>query len=150
MRDPLLTLEKGHVWLMRLDRRGPFSSPCPGEEFSLLLVTGWGAITPTQQNELSTAFVRQGCRYAMCAGPQGSSWDDSIDWVCVDDELRGSPSPFTMTTWHDDETLEDTAEFFANCSFFDDWIAENFVVCVLDGSEERLAEVRSAVLGAFP
>ena len=145
----LNTSERSNVWIGRTERPYDFTSPCEGEEFALLLVLGDGEITPSEQEDLSTKFVRQGCRYAVCFGVACSSWDDSIDMIGVMDEINGQPGPFVMTTWHEDESIGDVAEFFALNTTFDDWKPKRFVVLVVGEVGELEAEVRVAVEEAF-
>ena len=137
------------VWFGRTDRPYAFTSPCPGGEFALLLVVGDDNISPGEQGDLSLEFVRQGCRYAVCRGSDCSSWDDSIDMVCVMDEIEGRSGPFVMTTWHDDEPIEDVVEFFAVNTRFDDWAAQVFVVLIVGGPDDLEAEVRASVEKRF-
>ena len=106
-------------------------------------------LSPQQQEDLSTRIVRQGCRYAVCAGVGCSSWDDAIDMVLVMDEIDGRPGPFVMTTWHEDESIQDVAEYFALNTRFDDWVPERFVVLVVGGASELEVKVRAAVEEAF-
>lgn len=137
------------TWIGRTNRPYDFQSPCGGKEFALFLILGDEAITPTEQEDLSTKLVRQGCRYAVCFGVACSSWDDSIDWVGVMDKIEGRPGPFVMTTWHEDETIGDVAECFVLNTTFDDWEPQNFVVLIVGGTAELEAEVRNALELAF-
>jgi len=146
--DVIATTGEARVWLGFSERPSEFSSPAPGE-FALLLVVATDEISVDEQAALSEQFVRSGCRYAVCFGPTSSSWDDSIDMVGVMDEVDGRPSPFVMTSWHDDEPIEETAEFFARHTSFDDWSPSQFVVFVLGGSVQLQADVREAVIHQF-
>jgi hypothetical protein len=141
----------GHsiVWIGRTDHPYDFCSPCGGEEFALLLVIGDVQIVPVARAELSSRLVHQGCRYAVCFGVACSSWDDSIDLTSVMDEVDGRPGPFVMTTWYDDESIEDAAQFFALNTSFDDWKPQRFVVLVVGGGHQLEVEVRAAVEQAF-
>jgi hypothetical protein len=133
------TAEGRRVWLGRFAASDEFRSPARGE-YALLLVVGDDTIDADAQARWSEQFVRTGCRYAVCFGPTSSSLDDSIDMVGVMDE---------MTTWHDHEPLEQTVDFFARDTRFDDWSPEGFVVVVLGGDEHDERRVRAAVERAF-
>ena len=136
------------LWVGRSQR--PFSFRCPAQgEYALLLVVIAEDVTAEEQGRLSEEFVRSGCRYAVCFGPSSSSWDDSIDWVGVNDELEGREGHFVMTTWHDKEPLEETVEFFANNMRFDDWVATEFVALLLGGSKGDEEELRQLLLLHF-
>ena len=145
MMQRLPTPGRTPVWLGRARRPYGFFSPCEGEEFALLLVLGADEISPDEQGRLSTQFVRQGCRYAVCWGRACSSWDDSIDMVGVMDEIDGASGPFVMTTWHEGKLLGEVAEFFVRSTSFDDWVPPHFVVLVVGGTDELEQEVRAAV-----
>lgn len=58
-------------------------------------------------------LVDSGCLYMMAWGKDCSSWDDSVDLANVA-QFEDSEIPhdkFIMTTWHDDESLQDVAQF---------------------------------------
>ena len=122
-----------------------FASPFGGREFALLLVVGDDDILPEEQTSLSEEFVHQGCRYAVCAGVDCSSWDDSIDMVSVLDEVEGRSRPLVMTTWHDDEPIEEVVEFFARNANWGDRQNDRYLVVILGGSAGLEAAVRAAV-----
>ena len=136
------------VWIGSSLRPFAFESPCAGQAFALLLIVESQDVTPEEQEALSTQFVRQGCRYAVCYGHKCSSWDDSIDMVCVMDEIAGRATPFVMTTWHEGETLEEVAWHFVHCTAFDDWVPACFVVYRIGaggGPPELVRTLRSAL-----
>jgi len=137
------------VWFGRTDRPYVFASPCHNGEFALLLVVGDGDVSPDERAALSEQFVRQGCRYAVCAGSACTLWDDSIDMVGVMDDIESRPAQFVMTTWHDEEPVVDVVEFFALNTRFEERVAAAFVVLVLGGPPELEAEVRAAVEKRF-
>ena len=136
------------VWFGALPRPYRFEAPVEGE-FALLLVAVDVDVTPDEQAELSEQFVRAGCRYAVCFGPDSSSWDDSIDMVGVLDEIDGREAPFVMTTWHDDEPLVETVEYLDTCTRYDDWVASELVVVVLGDDAQQLFVTRELLLAHF-
>jgi len=136
------------VWFGVARRPFAFASPVDGE-FALLLVVVADDVTDEEQSELSQQFVRAGCRYAVCFGPTSSSWDDSIDMVSVMDRVDGRDPPFVMTSWHDDESVDEAVAFFAQHSRIDDELPRDFVVFMLGGTDRECAEVREAVTRQF-
>jgi hypothetical protein len=70
------------------------------------------------QNEVSDWLVRSGCLYMMAWGPDCSSWDDSVDWANLADFNYGDilDDRFVMTTWHENEPLEDVFWFAGFCA----------------------------------
>jgi hypothetical protein len=73
------------------------------------------------QTEVSRWLVGSGCRYMMAWGPNCSDWDTSVDWADIEArDFKDDDSKFVLTTWHEDQTLEDTfwqAQFIANLSY---------------------------------
>ena len=113
----------------------------------MLLLVADESITQEEQVALSSEFVRQGCRYAVCAGHSCSSWDDSIDCAFLETDPQYSPpdDKFVMTSWHEDEPIDDIANFLVMCTSFDDYEATAFVVICLGGDAQAYGEVRDAV-----
>ncbi len=143
---PLIDRRDRQVWLFRLHRPYEFLSPCPDREFALLLVVGDETVNADEQWELATQFVHQSCRYAVCFGHDCSSWDDAIDMVTVIEEVDGlPPRPFVMTTWHDTDTLQETVEYFAGNTRFDDWVPSRLVAVILGGDKRLEQSVREAL-----
>lgn len=65
------------------------------------------------QRTVSEWLVRTGCLYMMAWGIEASSWDDSVDEANIDQfKFRDIPEErFVMTTWHEDETLQEMMEY---------------------------------------
>ena len=128
--------------------RRPFSfqSPFVGQEFAALLLVTAPDVTPQEQSELAQALVAQGCRYAVCAGTGSSSWDDAVDEAAVVAELQGAPNyGFVMTTWHDDEPLEDVASFFLEQALIDQAGPIHHLAVVVGGTVDQLAQLEAAL-----
>ena len=69
------------------------------------------------QNEVSDWLIKCGCRYMMAWGPNCSSWDDSVDWADLDArDFEDDDDKFVMTTWHENESLEDVFWFSQSCA----------------------------------
>lgn len=119
----------------------PFSirSPWPGQEFALLLVVRAPDIAPDEQASLSKQIVDAGCRYAVCAGVDSSSWDDSIDLAVVEANLDGHrpESKTVMTTWHDSDTLEEVVDFFFGNMAFEDFTPSRRLAVQLGGTDQE-------------
>jgi hypothetical protein len=123
-----------------------FSSPFEEEEFVALLFVDEKQITPVEQERLSDEIVAAGCRYAVCAGHLCSSWDDSIDMADLRrNNMETNEKTFVMTSWHEDEPVEDIVFHFLNVTWFDDFVPENFMVVVVGDDPEVLANIRQEV-----
>lgn len=135
------------AWTTRLERPFQLESPFRGESFALLLRVADTTITHEEQARLSERIVGLGCRYAVCVGHACSSWDDSIDMAHLATDANFDPpeSELVMTTWHDDESIEDVAEFFVRATSFDGFEPRRFLVVCLGGDEADYVQVRDAV-----
>lgn len=76
------------------------------------------AVTASQQNCISDWLVAEGCLYAMAWGVAASSWDDAMDWSCLEKFNYGDvpANAFVMTTWHDDQPLSEVFDFAIRCA----------------------------------
>lgn len=104
------------------------------------------AYTDEWQDEVSRWLVDSGCLYMMAWGPGCSSWDDSVDHAMRQKYLpdQASEHQFVMTTWHDDETLEEVFWFCQFCAFDPYGLIEHTLI-VHVGNADKEAEL----LGLF-
>lgn len=74
-----------------------------------VIVMAQESVDPKWQAAISDWMVESGCFYMMAWGVECSSWDDSVDWASIhaNDYQETSDEKFVITTWHDDETLEE-------------------------------------------
>lgn len=136
------------VWFEQIQRPFSFCSPFTGREFVLML---YQAVETVSIDEfgLSDQFVEQGCRHAVCAGYECSKWDDAIDYACVMAEIEGRELPFVMTTWIENQPVEEAIEYFVRFTDIDERIPEHYVVVILGGDDEIARSIRSAVVSGF-
>jgi len=136
---------------LRLQRPFDFCSPFGDQDFALLLFARDAALSADEQRALSNAFVAQGCRYAVCAGLEPSSWDDSIDeaYLAMTPAGDARDPRFVMTSWHEDEPIEEVAAFFVGCTSFDDFVPARFLVVCLGGNQADEVALRRTVLAAI-
>jgi hypothetical protein len=76
-------------------------------------------VTPEWQSTISQWLVKSGCLYMMAWGNNCSSWDDSVDYANLE-EFNYEEIPkdkFVMTTWHENEPLEEVLGFANNFAF---------------------------------
>lgn len=131
---------------LQIPRPFRFTSPFEGEEFVVLLYIDEKQIPPEEQEKLSDEIVAEGCRYAVCAGHLCSSWDDSIDMADLRrNNMEINEKTFVMTSWHDDESLEDIVFHFLNVTWFDDFVPENFLITVVGSNPVVLENIRQEV-----
>ena len=65
-------------------------------------------------------MLRLGCAYFCAWGPDGERVHDLMDRVVVGDNPPGTYAGCLMTTWHDNELLEDAADFLLTCAIPDE------------------------------
>jgi hypothetical protein len=70
------------------------------------------------RNRVSDWLVSEGCLYALAWGLECSAWDDAVDWanIAAFDFKPIPPEQFVMTTWHEDETVEEVFWFAKHCA----------------------------------
>ncbi|HLA71012.1 MAG TPA: hypothetical protein VK624_05840 [Steroidobacteraceae bacterium] len=129
-----------------------FRSPIPGQEFAAWII-GDDSLSSDGKLQVARELIGQGCRYAVCSGTDGSAWDDAVDLAYIEshpDNSRDS-TEFVMTTWHDDESMEDIAAFFALNTTFDDFVPRLYVVVGVGGATpvDRAVALTSAQLGGL-
>ena len=147
----VLRVEKQQLWAGQLTRPFHFESPCSGEDFAMLLAVLDDTVDPDEQAALSGSFVAQGCRYAICYGHGCSTWDDSIDYsfIFTDPNFTPPADRFVMTTWYDNEPIEDVADFFVRNTNFGTFEPVRFMLVALGGTPEQFAQIRDAVTNCF-
>jgi hypothetical protein len=70
------------------------------------------------RNRVSDWLVASGCLYMLAWGIDCSIWDDAVDWANIS-EFDFKPIPperFVMTTWHENESIEEVFWFAKNCA----------------------------------
>ncbi len=135
------------VWLTEIQRPYVMKSPFDGGDYALLLINNDGSIRPTERVALSEEIVRTSCRYAVCTGFYCSEWDDSIDEAYVGSDPNFDPPDerFVMTTWHENETLNDVVEYFRWNTVFDDFVPDKFLIMVIGPTQALQYELLELV-----
>ena len=105
--------------------------------------------SPAWQDEVSEWLVHSGCLYMMAWGRDCSTWDDSVDWAnLLDFDFADIPDDrFVMTTWHDDEPLDEVFWFAGYCAFHPDVELQSTIILHVsrrDVGEAMLARFRTA------
>jgi len=78
-------------------------------------------ITPEWRDEVSRWLVRSGCLFMMAWGVDCVDFHDSVDRASIN-EFDGEEIPddkFVLTTWHDDEPLEEVLWFAQHAAHHD-------------------------------
>lgn len=74
-----------------------------------------------------------------------SSWDDSVDWANID-ECPGESIPdhrFVFTTWHENESLEETFWYSKHCAVHPSVELKNVLLLhiALESQEAKLKDI---------
>jgi hypothetical protein len=77
-----------------------------------------GSYSDAWQQEASRWLVESGCLYMLAWGEDCSSWDDSVDWAILEEFSYGDipDGRDVMTTWHENEPLEQVFWFAMHCA----------------------------------
>ena len=97
-------------------------------------------VTPEWQQKVSEWLCHSGCLYMMAWGNDCSSWDDSVDHANLKDFDYGEmpEDKFVMTTWHDDEPLEEVFWFSKHSAFHPDVeMQDTLLVHISDHNNEQ-------------
>jgi hypothetical protein len=126
------------VWFDVIEKPYNFSSPFNSQEYIVLLVINDSDVSDVEQKDLSEQLVASRIRYAVCTGYECSTWDDSIDYAFIfsDPNLEPPKERFVMTTWHENESIEDVVEYFRWNTVFDDFVPKNFLALFVGESSE--------------
>jgi hypothetical protein len=106
-------------------------------------------VTPGWQSLVSAWLVKSGCLYMMAWGKASSTWDDSIDFVNLE-EFNYADIPeekFVITTWHEDKPLRDVFWFSKNVAFHPTVVLINTLILHISSQNreiELLSEYASA------
>ena len=87
-----------------------FASP----HFAALLVADSTRVADEALAGVAQTLLRAGCSYFCAWGPDCSRAHDIFDLQCLDAD------PVIMTTWHDNEPLDEALWFFVRLSYPDD------------------------------
>lgn len=85
--------------------------------FRAVLISEFDTV-PAWQAQVSNWLVTSGCLYLMAHGTACSTWDDSVDAANLAKFHYGDipDDQFVMTTWHEDESLEEVFWYSKNCA----------------------------------
>lgn len=137
---------KTHIEYLHIKRPYSFTSPFKGAEFVALIYAVDENTTCEEQEAISDQIVISGCRYAVCAGYRSSSWDDSIDMAYLKRNAgEVHDENFVMTSWNDNESLEDIVFFFLFLTSFGYFTAERFVVLLVGEDGSCLSRIRREI-----
>jgi hypothetical protein len=124
----------------------------PGSKYFVALLAWHSESVPTKElARVARLLLDAGCVYFCCWGVGCERLHDSIDEEYSTDGLTVNDDASTiMTTWHEDETLEEAAWFVAHTAHPDDRFFNDCttILGISVGSAEHHREVEHALLVA--
>lgn len=139
----LATRDEKQIWLQELAPPYRLEAPFPGELYVCILFANDEAITPEEQARVSEQLVGTGCCYAVCAGHQCSSWDDSVDLAHL--ATGEGEEKFVMTSWHENETVADVIFFGLLNTSFDEHDFTRYLVLLVGPQAGLRDEVKRGI-----
>lgn len=120
-----------------------------GRPFKAVLVVEQ-TCTADWQSLVSEWLVRSGCLYMMAWGVDCSSWDESVDYACLEAFGYGDipEEAFVMTTWHAHEPLEGAFWFASHFAHHSATHLDRTIIVHIS-IEERRAELLNAFQNAM-
>ncbi|MGM0485490.1 MAG: DUF7684 family protein [Planctomycetota bacterium] len=71
----------------------------------------------SQRQMVSNWLIVNNCKYMCAWGPNSTKWDTSVNLADVGRADFDDSDDMCITTWHDDEDLEESLEFFINLAW---------------------------------
>ncbi len=124
----------------------------PSDHFVLAIAADSTNCTGPDLVSGATALIKRGASYVCCWGPGAERLHDCFDEAELDPDADSVDAPIVMTTWHEDESLEEMVWFALNStvptSYF---IAETRTVVLASiGNREWAGRIRSYVESGAP
>lgn len=134
-------------WFLRLEP--PYETPIPHftAPFVAVVLACDPTITPKKQADISAELVARDCRYMLAWGRNATSWDDSVDLAIIstDPDFNPSEERHVMTTWHDNETIEDVIGFAIHNTNFDSHDFHDYLALMIGTNSENESELLRAI-----
>ena len=107
----------------------PATLEVPSKRFRLLVAADVNSASTQAISDFAFSALKHGMAYFCSWGPDCERFHRIVDEVIIADDLSDqefagpSRSDVVMTTWHDDETLEETLDFLATSAWPTDGFA---------------------------
>ncbi|HSI14499.1 MAG TPA: hypothetical protein VK961_20785 [Chthoniobacter sp.] len=118
----------------------------PSAHTVLLIVADAHEVSTETIARIAERFLASGLIYVCVWGPDCERVHDIFDEVYVGDDTTTPSSDMMMSTWHDDEPLEEAIWFFLECAFpLDHKIDTTSYVAITVGSAEWASAVERSI-----
>lgn len=123
-------VKEKEIWFHEDSKPYNFQSPFVDEQYVCVIFNNDKNISVKDQYEISKKIVRSGCRFAVCAGHNCSTWDDSIDeeYLATDENFNPPDETFVMTTWHENDSVADIVLYMWHNTNFDDLVFNKYLI----------------------
>lgn len=104
----------------------------PSEPYFVIVSADFEKMPPDEMGDLADLLVATKAMWVAAHGIQGTLFDDAVDFAFVDLNMNAEKDlAHVMTTWHDDESIEDVVEFLETVTPMDDWKAREWQTVVI-------------------
>ena len=144
----LLTTRGGkEVWLHQIERPFAFEPPFPGRRYVAIVFSNDETVTDDERHQVTRALFSSGCRYGLFAGHACGVWELALDTACIESgpDYQPSDEAFTMTTAHEDESVEDVIFFGLMNTSFDSHDFDRFMILFVGSRAGLRDEVETAI-----
>ena len=125
----------------------PATLEVPSKRFRLLVAADVTSASTQAMSDFAFSALKRGMVYFCSWGPGCKRLHDIVDQVAIGDDLSEqefsgpSTSDVVMTTWHDDETLEETLDFLATCAPTEGFMPDSdFFIVISVGNQQWTAQ----------
>ena len=113
------------------------------DNYALLLVIASPLVSVVQRNRILSDIVSSRCQYALTYGHDCEVWHDAIDWMGVGD--GAGTERFLMTTWHDDEPIEDVVDFLWSNTSYREFVSGKLAIVLLGRDDKLESMIRDRI-----
>lgn len=116
-----------------------------------ILIVDDQKISIDRKNQICMDIVYSECEWVECIGYDGSDWDDRLDWSYLESiDFDSSFKETLMTSWHDDETLDEVLEPFLRYSLARHGKHFNKIAIVLLGADHYSVDGIKQTISQLP
>ena len=144
----LLTTKDGkEVWFHQIERPFVFESPFDSRRFVAIVFSNDETVSDVEKQSVTSALFSSGCRYGVFAGHACNIWEWALDYACIesDPDYQPSDEAFTMTTSHEDESVEDVMFFGLMNTSFGSHDFDRFLILLVGPRTGLRGEVETAI-----
>ncbi len=122
-------------------------NPFNATEYVCILFVNDTDVSPGEQKTISSTLTNTRCKYAVCAGHECSTWDDSIDFASLEmyPNYEVPNDQDIMTSWHEKQSIQDIVWFGLNCTNFDFHIFKRYLILFVGPKQGLRQEVEKAI-----